>query len=348
MSNIRLDIGSRLRDGRILARQEYVRLDEKKRGYLRAGNSGIVLPGSGKSVQVAGSCHRIAHLRQLGIELDPPDDPTVIMFQVGTANEDIVYADLRQTCAVDEVILREEEIPIEWFTSNQTRVTGRPDMVICRDEMVAVEGDGVTAYMNRRVPILGLELKSIASIWTTRSVLIKREPKLAHLVQAGHYSWQLGVPFRLIYKQYAVQHPPAPTSYYDIRNDFPRPGEPGSEYCEYDSGGSLKSVRPYEIIYSLQFNEAGVLQMQSGEGGSNWVDTIVTRDGIREYYELVSNMPSAGPGPLPSNLTWNGERMGYSACKYCPLRTVCSNRKQDYAQWLSAVQNRLASGNEEE
>lgn len=338
MSNIRTDIAGRLRDGRQLARTAYQAVDVEKRGILRAGNSGIQFTDG----DFAASCPRIAHLRQLGIEVEIPDDSTLIMFQVGTANEQLVYDDLVHTSVPGEVILRETEIPIEWFTSNGTKVTGRPDMVICINKP-DVEGTA------KPVPVTGLELKSVASVWTTRSVLIEGEPKLAHLAQAGHYSWKLGrIPFKLIYKQYAIQSIPMFGMKY-----FPKEGQPGSEHCEYDPKGQPKSVRPFEVVYDLEFNgttlEGETMLRFRLEGTTQWTDTVVTIESIERYYEFISRMPETGNlGTVPLTMNYLGEEKGYSNCNYCPLAKVCGTHSKAgdgvgaYEQWLLRVQQHLA------
>ena len=330
---VRTDIANRLKEGRQLARAKYKAENAGKEGYLRAGNSGLMSADH----QVAGSCHRVAHLRQLDIEIDPPEDSTLIMFQVGMANEDIVYEDLMHTSAGGEIILREEEIPIRWETSNGTPVTGRPDMVLCAVETNVDEKHGVS---HLPVPQIMLELKSVASVWTTRSVLIDQEPKLAHLTQAAHYMWKLGsISGRLIYKQYGIQHLPD----FAIRF-FPREGERGSEFVEYRDGKAV-NVRPFELVYELAFNKQGLLRYRieafGSKKASKWVDTIVSTADIERFYEFVSRMgENKDLGPRPITVGPDGTDKSFSNCKYCPLNTICNGKdrkKQTYDQWLTSV-----------
>lgn len=323
---IRTNIIQRLRDGRQLARTAYKQQDVSKLGTLRAGNSGLMSADG----DVTGSCHRVAHLRQLGIEIEVPDDSSLLMFQVGTANEDIVYQDLLHTAHESEVILREEEIPTQWYTVNKTLVTGRPDMVICRRE--ADEKHGLLT-----TPILGLELKSVASVWTSRTVLFDNEPKLAHLAQAGHYMWQLGsIPFRLIYKQYANQAMP------DFAHRFfPRKDAPGSEYIEYNDSGAPKCVRPFEIGYELQFLD-GVLHYKREDVPDTWHESVVSTADIQRFYEFTSTMAADKKlGPKPITCGPDGEEKSYSNCGYCPLNPVCKKKKLKYDEWLEAVKHEL-------
>lgn len=355
---IRTDIGKRLAEGRQLLRAAYKQQDAAKLGVLRAGNTGIMSVDG----EVAGACHRVAHLRQLGIELDPPDDSSLVMFQVGTSNEDIVYRDLVETAAENEVILREEEIPIEWFTANGTKVTGRPDMVICeRRELGKEEGDiGFLYRSNEDIseqylykPLLLLELKSVASVWTSRSVLGERDPKLSHLAQAAHYMWKLGnIPGRLIYKQYAIQEIPGWTETVNgekrngwTRRLFPKPGKFGSEYIDYEKG----RIRPFELVYTLRFSEAGVLEFKrEHEPETDWTETVVTTQDIERFYSYVSTMEAEQKiGPKPLTLGAAGDEKSFSNCSYCPLNAECRKAEklpvgEQYVAWLTAARKLVA------
>src|SRR5262245_49182448 len=127
-----VNLTERTKQARVLDRLEYEKKEEAKRGNLRAGNTGIMSPEG----QIAGGCHRVSHLRQLGIEIDSPDAGSLLMFELGYANEDRIYSDLQKTLQSGELIRREDEIPINWTTSNGTAVSGRPDLVICDSDTV--------------------------------------------------------------------------------------------------------------------------------------------------------------------------------------------------------------------
>lgn len=350
---IRTDIAQRLQDGRKISRQKYQAEDQKRLGVLRAGNSGIVSVDG----EVAASCHRITHLRQLGIEVEPPDESTLIMFQLGTANEQLVYDDLTPTMTEDEVILREEEIPIQWLTSNGTAVSGRPDLVICEPAPLTGQyldrEDGPTLG-GRVKPVLLIELKSVASVWTSRSVMFDGEPKLAHLAQAAHYMWKLGVPGRIIYKQYAIQEIPNWTESQNGKKVkgwgqklFPRQGQPGSELIDYDKG----RIRPFEVVYELEFTDDGQLKYKREDLETDWTITIVSTTDIERFYELVSKMSTTKDlGPRPLTLSADGKGKRFTNCSYCPLNAICDSvdqtKKADpgeqYVQWLESVKKHVA------
>lgn len=337
---IRTNLTERLLEGRQLARSKHKEGEAAKLGNLRAGNSGMMSTEG----EVAGSCHRVAHLRQLGVEIEEPNDSKLIMFQMGLANEDVVYEDLLHTAAEDEAVLREEQIPIEWFTSNGTKVTGRPDMVVCR----VFSAGGVTNLgrgdkdiffgdlkvpIPPIVPIFGVEIKSIASVWTSRDVLFEKAPKLPHLIQAGHYSWKLGVPFRLLYKQYVNQAVPSWAG-----KLFPRQGEEYSEHISYNEKGDIKCVEPFEIAYELEFNKKGQLQFRR-EGTEKWTVSLVNSADIERYYEYVSTMATEKKlGPRPLTIDALGSGKNYSNCDYCPLLETCDKHEESgYTKWLKEV-----------
>lgn len=330
---IRTNLSERLAEGRQLARGKHREGDAAKLGTLRAGNSGMM----SEAGDIAGSCHRRAHLRSLGLEVEEPDDSKLVMFQMGTANEDVVYQDLLHTKAENEVILREEEIPTKWFTDSGTAVTGRPDMVVCRRYQPGVV-DAVSALVVTQ-PLFGVEIKSIASVWTTREVLGEMHPKLEHLIQAGHYSWQLGVPFRLLYKQYSIQEIPR----WAIKM-FPQPGQPGAEHIDHEKG----RVKPFEIVYELDWiKDVLHFRRESSskliENQEPWTRSLVGVADIKRYYEFVSTMAVKEElGPRPMTIDALGKEKNYSGCDYCPLQNVCDSReKQGYSSWLDAVRVEL-------
>lgn len=328
-----INIRDRFISARLKNREDYVQKEVDKRGNLRAGSTGIMLEGD-----VAGACHRKSLLRSKGIEIDPPTADKLIMFDLGYANEDIIYKRLASTLGPDEILLREEEIPIEWFTGNGTKVSGRPDIVIC--ERVVLD-----AEMTDTVPRLGLELKSVHSLWVAREVLFNRKPKLDNLVQAAHYMWKLGVPYKLLYQNYSQLGQGMAGNEWIVKQ-FPRPGEPGSEYVEYSlqkkdpSKYSIKHIRQFEVIYDIRFDSSGRLQFKlEHESDSKWTSTVITRDSIENYFEYVSQMEASKQlGPRPLTLAYNGDALSYSSCNYCPLQETCkSKEKSGYDNWMAEV-----------
>lgn len=295
-------------------------------GNLRAGNSGIATSDG----DVAGQCHRRAHLRMLGIQVEEHSLDKLLMFELGIANEDIVYNKLQAALPLGYRILRESEIPTLWNTSKGVKVTGRPDLVI-------LHGDK---------SVLGIELKSVASVYTTAEVLFEGKPKVGHLIQAAHYMWQLGISYRLNYKQYANQVVPQWLS-----GKWPKEGQPGSEHLAYNPKGDIKYTMPYEITYELEFGPGGFLRYRrevgSAETSKPWVKTIIKVEDIRRFFEVSASLPEQGLGKRPMTIDAFGKEKSYSDCRYCPLEKICDKvdkvRKNSgnipltYEQWLDEV-----------
>jgi hypothetical protein len=277
--------------------------------------------------------------------VEEPDDSKLVMFQMGTANEQVVLNDLHQTMSEDEVILCEEEIPIQWVTSNGTKVTGRPDMVICRLDPAGthpVPSSHPLPLGSKATPIWGVEIKSIASVWTSREVLGNQQPKLEHMIQAGHYAWKLGIPFRLLYKQYGIQEipfwkgsgkgPEAKPGW--GQSLFPKQGQPGSEHIDYDKG----RIQPFEISYELEWIK-GVMHYRREGSSSKWERTLIQQVDIERYYEFVSRMGQDKKlGDRPMTVDAAGKEKSFSLCGYCPLNDVCKKtEKLGYDKWLETV-----------
>jgi hypothetical protein len=326
-----MNITKRLQQGRKLDREQHKEKEVLKVGTLRAGNTGM-MSSSGDS---AGACPRTVHLRQLGIELEVPDDSKMIMFQMGIANESVVFKDLLHTSGPEEVILQEEEIPISWLTTNGTKVTGRPDMVLCNKK------EGQT------IPFLGIEIKSIASVWTSREVLFEGQPKLPHLLQSAHYSWKLGVPFRLIYKQYSNQAVPGWAG-----KLFPKKGEPHSQHISYNDKGDIKYIEPFEIAYELEWDSSSRKYLRyrrevgDGEQELEWTRTLISQQDIERFYEFVSQMETTKKlGSRPMTIDAQGNEKNYSNCGYCPLKDTCDKHEnKGYEKWLLEVRKLLTAG----
>lgn len=316
-----INILNRFKVAREMDRAEHLAGEQAKLGILRAGSSGILT----EQGDVAGSCLRKSHLRTLGIELEDITEDKFIMFELGYANEDIVYNHLNKSKAESEVILREEEIPIEWTTSNGVKVTGRPDMVIC------TERDG------QKTPVLGLELKSVHSVWTARDVFFGRKPKLSNMIQAAHYMWKLNVPYKMIYKSYSILGQGAADWMHKF---FPKMGELLDNYMTYSKVGKMMGVKQFEIVYDLRLDEHGRVHYRE-EGDEKWIASIVTTGDIQRYFEHASQLGKGGSlGPRPVAVDTLGKKANYSDCDYCPLNAICDNvekKKLGYDEWKNNV-----------
>lgn len=308
----------RLNLGRQIERDRRAETEVGKLGNLRAGMSGILSDNG----DTAGACHRKAHLRSLGIEIEQPDSHKLIMFELGFASEDITYKILQDSLAEGEILLREEEIPIEWQTANSTKVTGRPDIVICD---------------SNKKPKLGLELKSVHSLWTAKDVVFASKPKLSNIIQAAHYMHRLQVPYKLVYKSYSALGQ-AMSDWAARVCKIPAKGEPNSQYVDYNDKGGVKGIRQFEIIYDLDIDKRGRVRYKL-EDSTTWNNTVVTVQDIERFFEFTSKIADTGNlGKRPMALDIRGDKASYSDCQYCPLQSVCDKYETaGYQVWLEQV-----------
>jgi hypothetical protein len=306
--------------------------EANKVGTLRGGTVGLAeLTDAGP--EISGTCHRQAMLRFMGIDIKGAEEDSTrdLMFAAGRTNEDSWLEVLQQSWPGK--IFREEEVPIKWQTKGGTNVTGRPDIVLAEQEGKLVRG---------------LELKLISSLWTARTVL-KGEPKTGHLTQAAHYMWKLSeqsgheIPFELWYTSRVDWHIMG-----WAQKHFPKHGEQNSEYCEYSQNKEgqfdIKKVLPFTKGFQLQFLKSGQLQFRE-MGGKKWIDTIITRDRIQTYYEIIEeSVQSKSLGPRPINLDYSGQKENWKQCDFCPLAQTCEKYEKDsFEVWLANVKERTNS-----
>ena len=70
--------------------------------------------------------------------------------------------------------------------------------------------------------------------------------------------------------------------------------------------------------------------------------SVVTEEGIREYYETAANAVESDvlpPRPAPKDVF--GDDLKYTNCKYCPLQNVCDNYQGGTAGWLQEVKKQV-------
>jgi len=333
-------------DGQESIRKGYLEKEGGKKGCLRAGQTGM----ADEFGNIAGQCAAQAWLRSQGVEYNKPDAKTMIMFDGGNANEDAWLKVLK--AGWDGPILCEEEIPTRWLTDSETPVTGRPDVVLCdKDEK----------------PQLGIELKQCMSFWSVRDVLFEGNPKTAHLLQAAHYSWQLGIPFELWYtgrSEFAIMAD-------WVKRGLPKYLEPGSEHLEYAfyrqgdinprTGKPMKhrinkqeyeialaqgekvfadalKTRPFIQGFLLELREGTLWYQNAIKPNAEWVRTVIKIDDIKKFYNTVSELKKV-PKP-PINIKPTGEEGGFKIQDYCSLGPLCCayNTGKDIGQWKDRVE----------
>ncbi len=338
--------------------EEGKQLEILKQGILRGGSSGALILG-GKPI---GECPRLAYGRFMGLDFkEEPDDSRQLMFSAGNRNEESWYEVLSKT--YPHKILREEEIGIEHairLDKKMYKVTGRPDIVL------------LDASEN---PLVGIELKLICSLWTAKDVMVMGEPKTPHLIQAGFYSWKVGVPFELWYTSHVdwavMTAYPQKNKVRDwVAHLFPKPGEKNSELLDYtwyrknldnSSGwekvkdsesltqeealaagylGLPKKIRPFRVGYQLDWIHGQLRYRAVGGGEMDWVFTSITQKGIEDFYRSVLEAVEYDKlPPRASGLKADGTKMSYSPCSYCKLNSVCDSYEGNSSvkEWLKLI-----------
>lgn len=349
MSKLEVSVREMHEQGLIEAIEEHAKSDSETTGILRGGNTGIIL-ADGTPV---GSCPRLAALRMNGVTVQKTTPQDQIMFDGGLANEDYFFERVgRVWTKSGGTMVHESDTPSSWTTSSGIKVTGRPDgVLLCRDG----------------VPIRGVELKGVFSLWRARDTL-ERKPVLKHLAQAAHYMCALGLEeYELVYVSrsiYAVNDMAAKL--------LPRYGAKWSEYLDYrfykyrpwknnpskftksviteeeylanqrgkfiDAGrhgrvleyvAEAGNVRPFCISFEMRaVGDEKRIEYKCTESGEDWTPSPVTWNNIREFFEVSASVATGGPlPPRPIELKADGTNKGYSGCRYCSLNEKCNTAK---------------------
>lgn len=337
--------------GQQIMLDEAAKAEAGKTGNLRGGSSGMLTPGG----ETTGQCRALTYLRYHGVVVEPVDASRDLMFDAGRRNEDHWYDVLSKSLPEGMIIMREEEIPTKWTNKDGIDVTGRPDIVICD---------------KNKKPVTGIELKLVSSLWTARDVMFQSKPKLNHLIQAAHYSWQLGCPFELWYTARADF---AITGDWP-KNLFPKAGEPGSEFCQYafyeegeinsktkkpikrkitEDEYKLKLARgqtvycdilkilPFVKGYELDIHEGTLYVKDAMVDNAPWVETIVKIDDIKRYYDNIVNIKKVPSEPRVKN--FDGTVGNYKASQYCSLGDLCCGKCEGMQidSWVDKVKAKV-------
>lgn len=278
---------------------------------LRGGNSGCIVHHNGET-HVLGACPRKTLLRLKGHD-SPIDFATSIMFAGGHGNEANWLEKLGAFAAANNLIIKaESDYPLTWALPSGRIVSGSPDAVLLDKDMAGGE-----------FPILGIELKAVCALNTFKGTILNGEPKTDNVIQTAHYLNTLrkingGANYKLVYTSYVN----FPISGYYVK-DFPRQGQPGSHLCEYNAKGEAKTARPAIAVYDVDITKDGAIDYRREEE-SAWTRTLLTVQGIKDFYAAVDTMEAdADLGPRPNQITCTGGRAPYSICNYCDLGPLC-------------------------
>ena len=325
---------------------EHSAVEAGKVGGLRGGSTGAMLYGK----TPVGQCARKAYLRFKGVDLHDIEENRHLMFDAGLRNEDSWTETLARgikESGSDLVIKREDEIGITWELENGTRVTGRPDICL-----------GLLNGTGKFEAKLGLELKLVCAIWTAKDLIVYAEPKLPHLLQAGHYLKQMSLGNYLDGK-------PSPDLEWEIwytsRTDFAISGEAWmrnlfakapAHYMEWREDAKTGrpyplKVLPFRMGFKIKYSPQGQLLFQRIptkehplEAGAAWERSVVTWSGINQFFDMVSQVDESGElPPRPVNVSALGEKGSYSMCSslYCPMSKNCDKHEDNLAAWLESA-----------
>jgi hypothetical protein len=160
----------------------------------------------------------------------------------------------------------------------------------------------------------GLELKGVFGYSTAALVYLDHKPKNENLIQAATYSMAAGLPWALVYTSPSYWSVP----FYDKKKT------------------ELKSLPPFYAVFYLEWRDQELWYRHEDE--TEWVKTLVTKQGIKDFYVLVSEMDTAkelGPRVVDSYL--NGDPSKWNdPCKFCPWSSACDkyDMDKDFDTWL--------------
>lgn len=315
-----LDIKNILAEGRRIKTALSKAEREKEPQALRAGNSGILIQTPDEDI-VYGECARKAHLRYLQIE-DTADAVTNEKFDEGTSSElivnDIITPGLDVLYPGYKLKAGNDTVNTSWNVSSGIPVTGRPDGVI-------VNSSGE--------PVAIIEHKKKISFYSMRNASFDGIPDNKHIIQAAHYSWQLGcIPAYIIYRNGTIWH------YYT----FDRRIKDDIESSPYKNGITYKgetpfTVEPHYSIFTLTWEDDVVMVEYEGKKQA----TLVTVEGIQSFYEAsdsIKDTKELGPRPTSKSVIV-GNKASYKPCQYCFLKNVCDEHENNYDAWLDHVKS---------
>jgi hypothetical protein len=306
--------------GRNVEIKEHAEAEVTKKGTLRGGSSGCLTDHG----DIYGTCHRMALARYKGFQPEI-EEISYTWFDAGFANEDAWMKKLGKTVEAmgpDYELKAEEECPIVW-EANGVKVTGRPDIMI----------------FEKGVPILGLELKVVCAVNSAISIYCEDKPKINNLIQAAHYSMAHNCPFNLVYSFRNRSIAPGWASRFKDKltvkeKIFPprmrKDGTYGKEFVKREY-----IIEPFTKEFRVGFEGDKVYYIKDN---GDRVNTPLTGEGIRRYYELIVDMEK--DKDLHTRIAQTdleGKLLPYDPCNYCPFKDACDDFEYDYDSWMDKI-----------
>lgn len=291
--------------GRDLEIKAHADAEVAKQGTLRGGSSGCV----DQNGEVYGTCHRLALARYKGHQAPiDPDGDSYHWFDAGYANEDAWMQKLTKSVAAmgpEYQLKAEEDCPTKWETSSGVAVTGRPDLMVWKDGS----------------PLLGIELKVVCTTNSAVSVFCEDKPKVTNLIQAAHYSMEHGCPFNLVYS---------------YRSSGPVPFWANKFKDKLRKKRNTYYIDPFIKEFKIGFDSGRIYYIK--DNGER-VDTPLTAEGIRNYYELIVDMDTNKDlHARVTNKDLSGKMLPWDPCGFCPLKEACDDYEFSFDAWMDKIE----------
>lgn len=181
------------------------------------------------------------------------------------------------------------------------KVTGRPDVIL-------IDEDGSE---------FGIELKGIYGTSTAVLTKLSGKPKPEHLVQSAAYSMFMND------MSYALAYTNA---------NWIKP-----HYAEQKKHG-IKNILPFVKIFYLEWRDGVVFYRD--EDSDEWVQTVITKEGIKNFYRLVHEMKQEkdlGPRLNASYADGSKNKWGdEGSCTYCDFVSACA-KTSSYDDWITEI-----------
>lgn len=298
-----IDIRQLLIEGHAARAKEHSEKEKQIGAAYRIGSCGVVTEAG----EVHGTCHRIAHVRDIGLEKRPaPESPMRIMWLAGEYNEDATF-ELLSKSSYPGKIGTHDDLGVDVLIDElEQKLVGHPDIgLFTKDDKVE----------------MALELKGVFGKTTAISVYLEDTPKNDNLCQAAMYSAKLDVPYALMYTN---------PSYVSL------------DYWAKKQYG-ISSIPPFYKIFYLRWTK-DTLEYRP-ESQVNWITTSITKTGLDDYYRLLDEMKTKkdlGPRLNSHYVHGKDHKWGQlSDCKFCDYAEACNKYEahNNYDQWIEGVKD---------
>jgi hypothetical protein len=302
-----IDIRAILVRGHLALAAQRKASEAEQAGHPRVGSSGCVT----ESGEIYGTCHRVALARLLGIDSQPDVETeeglaTDLLWKGGEANE-WHWERILSLGLPGEVRVDESgEVSIRAEIDGAPADTlGHPDRVL---------------FMRGGAALFGIELKGIFGGSTARTVYFDKTPKNENLVQAAAYFALSGLPgYALCYTSYCWIEMP---------------------YWAQKKYGQ-KHIKPFYRVFYMEWRDDVLWYRDETE--TEWVRTVITKEGIKDYYRLLSEMQTAkdlGPRVTGHYVSGEPHHFGeHAQCGLCQFKDACEayDADKDYDGFLERI-----------